>query len=203
MPHKDRLVWLDLEMTGLDPDRHTIVEIATLVTDNQLRVLDGGVGPTLAIAQTQRAMDSMEEWSRKTHTQSGLLAYVTASTISLEDAETQTLNFIKKFCLPQQAPLCGNSVGHDRRFLARYMPTLHGYFHYRTVDVSTIKELVRRWFPHAPQPQKKRARHRALDDIQESLAELIFYRDYYFKRPEHTDPSLPAPPPRPQKNPQT
>lgn len=172
------LVWLDLEMTGLEPDRCTIVEIATIITDSQLNIL--AEGPAIAIHQDQQALNTMEKWSRDTHTRSGLLKRVEASKISVREAEEQTLDFIRHYCPEKSSPLCGNSIGHDRRFLERYMPTMFAYFHYRNIDVSTIKELVRRWYPNGPQAPMKKGNHLALDDIRESINEMKFYREYYF-----------------------
>jgi len=185
-PVSDRgryFVWLDLEMTGLDPEQHTIIEIATIVTDDQINVV--AAGPDLAIAQSAEALRTMEAWSKKTHQKSGLIDRVRQDGVSLKEAEDQTLLFVRRYCGEKQSPLCGNSIGHDRRFLLKYMPTLHDHFHYRSIDVSTIKELVQRWYPQSAPPLKKKAAHRAMDDIQESISELLFYRATYFK------PSLP------------
>ncbi len=181
MQSEHHLIWLDLEMTGLDPDRHAIIEIATIITDSQIRPI--AEGPVLAIRQEAHTLDAMEAWSRETHAKSGLLARVAASDISLKEAEMQTLEFVQRHCPEKKSPLCGNSIGHDRRFLARHMPTLHAYFHYRSIDVSTIKELVRRWYPGGALAPKKPAAHLALADIQESIAELTFYRTRYFISP--------------------
>jgi oligoribonuclease len=172
------LIWLDLEMTGLEPDLHTILEIATLVTDSQLTVL--AEGPSIAIRQEGEVLEKMEPWSRETHTRSGLLKRVHESKVSMAEAERQTLSFIEKFCPQGRSPLCGNSVGHDRRFLVRYMPVLHRYLHYRNIDVSTVKELIQRWYPSGLRPPEKKGSHLALEDIRESVKELIFYRENYF-----------------------
>ncbi len=172
------LIWLDLEMTGLDPSQCTILEIATIATDSRLNVLEEG--PAMAIHQDAAALATMEQWSRKTHTQSGLLQRVISSQVSMRQAEEATLNFVRRYCQEKKSPLCGNSIGHDRRFLDRYMPTLVAYFHYRNIDVSTVKELVRRWFPNGPSLPEKEARHLAMDDIRESISELVFYREHYF-----------------------
>ena len=174
------LVWLDLEMTGLDPKQCTILEIATIVTDSHLNLLEEG--PALTIHHDAAALSTMETWSRSTHTKSGLLQRVEDSRLSVQQAEAQTLEFIKRYCPEKKSPLCGSSIGHDRRFLDRYMPTLFAYFHYRNIDVSTVKELVKRWFPKGPPLPTKKASHRALDDIRESIDELIFYRTHYFIR---------------------
>jgi len=172
------LLWLDLEMTGLDPVHQTIIEIATLITDADLNVI--AEGPSIAIFHDQSILDNMEDWSLKTHTKSGLLKKVTGSQITLQQAEETTLAFISTYCVRQKTPLCGNSIGHDRRFLEKYMPKLFAYLHYRNIDVSTLKELIRRWYPKGPAPPAKKTRHLALDDIYESIGEMKFYREHYF-----------------------
>ena len=175
------LVWLDLEMTGLEPERHVIVEIATLVTDDELEIV--ATGPDLVVFQPPEAMAQMDDFVRDMHTKSGLLPKIAASTISLADATAQTLEFVKEHVPdPRTVPLCGNSIGTDRRFLAKYMPELEDHLHYRSVDVSTIKELARRWYPGVltGRPDKV-GRHRALDDIVESVEELRYYREVVFK----------------------
>jgi oligoribonuclease len=175
------LVWMDLEMTGLDPGRNVIVEIATLVTDDELEIVDEGLD--LVVHQPPEALALMEEVVRGMHTSSGLVQEIEASTVSLEDAGRQTLEYIKSH-VPEarSVPLCGNSIGTDRRFLAAYLPDIEEYLHYRSIDVSSIKELARRWFPKqcAAAPAKAGS-HRALGDIQESVAELKYYRDAVFK----------------------
>ena len=173
------LVWMDLEMTGLDPEKDTILEIATLIANDSLDVQ--AEGPSLAIHHPQPILDAMDQWNREHHAASGLTARVLASTVSMADAEAQTMAFVKQFCSERSSPLCGNSIWQDRRFLARYMRTLESYLHYRIIDVSTIKELVRRWYPRGPQPPEKRHAHLALDDLRESIAELHFYRENYFR----------------------
>jgi oligoribonuclease len=175
------LIWLDLEMTGLDPNRQTIIEIATLITDSQLNLLEEG--PVLAIRQDKDALDNMEAWSRDTHTRSGLMARVMASEVTMAEAEKKTLAFVSRYCMKQKSPLCGNSISHDRRFLERYMPELFAYLHYRNIDVSTIKELVQRWYPADLYAPKKRASHLAMNDIRESITELRFYREQFFIKP--------------------
>lgn len=175
------LVWMDLEMTGLDPSRHVIVEIATLITDDQLEIV--AEGPDLVLAATADDLANMDEVVRKMHTESGLLKEIEASTVTLADAGSATLAFICRYVPKRrQVPLCGNSIGVDRRFLSRYLPEIEEYLHYRSVDVSTVKELCKRWYPslyaHAP---KKVGSHRALDDIRESVAELNYYRESFFK----------------------
>lgn len=172
------LVWLDLEMTGLLPEQHTILEIATLITNNDLHVL--AEGPALAVHHAESVLDEMEPWSRDTHTRSGLLNEVRRSKYTMTEAERLTIAFIGQYCPPGASPLCGNSVGHDRRFLARYMPELYRYLHYRNIDVSSVKELVNRWYPSGPKLPDKKSSHLALEDIRESVNELIFYRDHYF-----------------------
>jgi oligoribonuclease len=177
------LAWMDLEMTGLEPERHVIVEIATLVTDDDLKVI--AEGPDLVIHQPDAALAEMGEVVVEMHTKSGLLDAIRASSVTLERAGAETLAFLTQH-IPEArtVPLCGNSIGTDRRFLARYLPDIEEYLHYRSVDVSTIKELARRWNPKilSGAPPKKEA-HRALDDILESIAELRFYRDTFFQLP--------------------
>jgi len=178
MENPKYLVWMDLEMTGLNPDHDTILEIATLLTTDDLRVVAPGL--VLAIHHPDQVLDTMDEWCRKHHSASGLTERVRASTISMAKAEAETLAFLKSYCAQRSAPLCGNSVYQDRRFLARYMPQLEGYLHYRNIDVSSIKELVRRWYPQGPQAPEKKHTHLALEDIRESIGELQFYRQHFF-----------------------
>jgi len=178
------LVWMDLEMTGLDPARNVIVEIATLVTDDDLQII--GDGLDLVVHQPAEALAEMEDVVRQMHTSSGLIKEIEKSTVSLEDAGAQTLEFIKAHVPePRSVPLCGNSIGTDRRFLAAYLPEIEEYLHYRSIDVSSIKELAKRWYPKvcSAAPQKNSA-HRALGDIQESVAELRYYRESVFKSPD-------------------
>jgi oligoribonuclease len=172
------LVWMDLEMTGLDPARDVIVEIATLVTDDDLAVV--AEGPDLVVHAEPAQLAAMEDVVRDMHTRSGLLSEIEASTLTLEEAGRQTLAFIRAHA-PEQGtvPLCGNSIGTDRRFLAAHLPDIESWLHYRSIDVSTVKELCRRWYPTARAPTKETA-HRALGDIRESVAELAFYRDTIF-----------------------
>ncbi len=176
-----KLVWMDLEMTGLEPERDTIIEMATLITDGELNVI--AEGPEIVIRQDAKLFDGMDDWNREHHTKSGLWAKVITSEISLEEAEKRTLDFLKVHLGPREAPLAGNSVWQDRRFLARYMKQLEGFLHYRLVDVSTIKELAGRWYPKVRFTKRKGA-HRALDDIIESLDEMRFYRQALFRTPE-------------------
>ena len=178
-PAETHLVWVDLEMSGLDPDHNTILEIATIITDESLRIV--AEGPVLAIHQPESVLGAMDEWNREHHAVSGLTARVRASTLSMGDAERQTLAFVRQYCPERSSPLCGNSIHQDRRFLSRYMPQLDAYLHYRNIDVSTVKELVRRWYPDGPHPPEKRHAHLALDDIRESIDELRFYRQHVFK----------------------
>ncbi|MCB0996088.1 MAG: oligoribonuclease [Acidimicrobiales bacterium] len=177
------LVWMDLEMTGLDPDRHCIVEIATLITDDDLEIV--AEGPDLVIQASADELAAMDDVVRDMHTRSGLLPEIEASTISLADAGAATLEFIRAHVpAPRSVPLAGNSIGTDRRFLARWLPDIENHLHYRSVDVSTIKELARRWYPEAlAAAPAKAAGHRALDDIRESVAELRYYREAVFRRP--------------------
>jgi oligoribonuclease len=172
---------MDLEMTGLDSARNAIVEIATLVTDDQLELV--AEGPDLVIHQPAEALDAMEDVVREMHTRSGLLAEIEASTVSLADAGAATLDFIKAHVpAPRSVPLCGNSIGTDRRFLAVYLPEIENYLHYRSIDVSTLKELALRWAPAVLEgAPKKGSTHRALDDIRESVEELRWYRAHLFR----------------------
>ncbi|MGD1012889.1 MAG: oligoribonuclease [Acidimicrobiales bacterium] len=174
------LVWMDLEMTGLEPQRHVIVEIATVVTDDQLNIV--AEGPDLVIHATPEQLEQMGDYVTEMHARSGLLDAVRASTVSVADAEAQTLEFLKSHIDEEgSVPLCGNSIGTDRRFLQEYMPNLESFFHYRNVDVSTIKELARRWNPEVLESLgDKETNHRALDDIRESIAELVHYRQTLF-----------------------
>ena len=178
---------MDLEMTGLDPRRDVIVEVATLVTDDELEVLEEG--PDLVIGVGQEALEGMDEVVRLMHERSGLLRAIASSEVTLAQASEQTLAFIRKLVPePRKVPLCGNSIGTDRRFLAAYMPEVEEYLHYRCVDVSTIKELARRWYPEAfAAAPRKAGAHRALDDIKESVEELKYWRNTVFK--EKTFPS--------------
>ena len=174
----DHLIWIDLEMTGLDPERHVILEIATIVTDNELRTV--AEGPNIAINYPKDVLSSMEEWSLKHHRSSGLLNRVETSTYSCELAEKETISFLSTYCQEGQSPLCGNSVWQDRRFLLKYMPRLYSFSNYRNVDVSSIKELVKRWYPDLPLFKKKEA-HLALSDIRESILEMQYYRQKVFR----------------------
>lgn len=176
---QDNLVWIDMEMTGLNPEKERIIEIATIVTDSQLKVL--AEGPSLVIHQPAKILKAMDSWNKKHHGKSGLLEAVKKSKVSVRKAEKMTLDFIKQYCVPKKTVLCGNSVYHDRRFIIQYMPKLDKFLHYRIIDVSTVKDLVRRWYPKNKELPKKKENHRALDDIRESIEELSFYRKTYFK----------------------
>lgn len=173
------LVWMDMEMTGLDPDRDTVLEIATLVTDDDLNII--AEGPVFAVSQSEATLAGMDEWNQRTHGESGLLDRVRKSGVSLAEAESQTLQFIKAHVGEKTAPLCGNTVWQDRRFLFRHMPTLEAYLHYRIIDVSTLKELARRWQPAIASGFRKQGAHTALADIRESLDELRYYRSTFLR----------------------
>jgi oligoribonuclease len=179
------LVWMDLEMTGLDPAEHRIIEIATLITNGELEVV--AEGPDLVVHQPEPVLANMNEWSRQHHAASGLSAKSRESGVGERDAELQTLAFIQSHCAPGSAPLAGNSIHVDRFFLRHQMPELEQYLHYRNIDVTTVKELARRWFPRAfASLPKKSESHRALDDIRESIAELRFYREHVFRSSEES-----------------
>ncbi|MDO9270120.1 MAG: oligoribonuclease [Methylobacter sp.] len=173
------LIWVDLEMTGLDPDNDLIIEIATIVTDENLNIL--AQGPVLAVHQSDAALAAMDEWNQHHHGQSGLIKRVKAATVDDAEAERQTLEFLRQWVPENTSPICGNSIGQDRRFLYRYMPKLEAYFHYRNIDVSTLKELAARWAPHVKDGFKKQSSHQALDDIIESIEELRYYREHFIK----------------------
>jgi len=173
------LIWIDLEMTGLDPLQERIIEIATVVTDANLNVL--AEGPSIAINQSDQLLGMMDEWNTKQHGKSGLTERVRHSAISEAAAETATLNFLKQWVPEGVSPMCGNSIGQDRRFLVRYMPELANYFHYRNLDVSTLKELVRRWKPEFLNGFDKKGSHLAMDDIYDSIAELAYYRKVFIQ----------------------
>ena len=169
------LVWIDLEMTGLDPDTEKIIEIATIVTDASLEVL--AEGPEIVIHQTTEVLAAMDEWNTEQHGRSGLTERVMASACGVEEAEERTLEFLERYVPPQTSPMCGNSICLDRRFLHRFMPRLERFFHYRNLDVSTLKELCLRWAPEKARRLVKPAEHRAMQDVRGSIAELRFYRD--------------------------
>lgn len=175
---KPHLIWIDMEMTGLDPDTCVVLEIATIVTDGQLNEI--AEGPSLVVDQADSILDNMNPWCIRQHGESGLTDRVRASTTSLKQAEEETLEFLRQHTKATASPLCGNSVGQDRRFIEAYMPALAEYLHYRTIDVSTIKELSNRWYPDVENFGKE-SDHRALGDIRESIAELRYYRERIFK----------------------
>lgn len=183
------LVWLDCEMTGLEPDTDRLIEIAVVVTgpDLEPRV----EGPVLAIHQSDTLLDGMDAWNKGTHGRSGLIERVRASTVTEADAEQQILDFISRYVSKRSAPMCGNSIGQDRRFLVRYMPKLEAYFHYRNVDVSTLKELAKRWRPDVAASFKKQQKHTALADVHESIDELAHYRTHFLRTEAPTTTALP------------
>ncbi len=175
----NNLIWIDLEMTGLDTQNDRIIEIATLVTDSQLNVL--AEGPILAIHQDDAVLDGMDEWNTRQHGQSGLIERVRASRLSEQDAERETLAFLRQYVPAGKSPMCGNSICQDRRFMARLMPELEAYFHYRNLDVSTLKELARRWKPEIYNGFSKDSSHLAMDDIRDSIEELRYYREHFIR----------------------
>ncbi len=177
---KNALVWIDLEMTGLSPENDRIIEIATIVTDNELSIV--AEGPVLALRQSESVLSTMDDWNQRTHKATGLIERVRASQIDDGTAERQTLEFIQQYVGKNKSPMCGNSICQDRRFLARYMPTLEAWFHYRNLDVSTLKELVARWKPSIADGFQKKGSHKALDDIRESIEELRYYREHFIAK---------------------
>ena len=183
--HPHNLVWIDLEMTGLSPDADRIIEIATIITDAELNVIEEG--PVMAVRQPLTRLMAMDEWNTRTHTKSGLVNRVRESDIDEARAEADTIEFIARHVARNQSPLCGNSVGQDRRFLANYMPELESYLHYRNLDVSSIKELVVRWRPELLEGFRKKNTHKALDDIRESIEELKYYRKTFINTIKHAD----------------
>ncbi|HIL93209.1 MAG TPA: oligoribonuclease [Cycloclasticus sp.] len=176
---KQNLIWIDLEMTGLEPATDSIIEIATIVTDKELNVL--AEGPVLAVSQSKQAMDAMDDWNQHHHGQSGLIERVLNSPLNEQDVEQQTIEFLEQWVPKGASPMCGNSICQDRRFMANTMPLLESYFHYRNLDVSTLKELASRWAPEIMKGFKKKAAHQALDDVIESIEELKYYRQTFLK----------------------
>ncbi len=176
---KDNLIWIDLEMTGLEPQTDVIIEIATIVTDKNLNII--AEGPMLAVHQSDEILDGMDEWCTNQHGKSGLTQRVKDTTLTEFDAEKQTIAFLEKYVSAGASPMCGNSICQDRRFLANYMPELEEFFHYRNLDVSTIKELARRWSPEVAKGFVKDSSHLAMDDIKDSIAEMIYYRKHALK----------------------
>ena len=180
MQSPQNLIWIDLEMTGLEPEHDVIIEMATIVTDSDLNIL--ATGPVIAVHQSDALLAGMDEWNTRTHGESGLTQRVRDSQISAAEAEAQTIAFLEQWVPKGKSPICGNSIGQDRRFLCRYMPTLEAFFHYRSLDVSTLKILAERWAPQIKEGFQKKGRHQALDDIRESIAELQYYREHFIKR---------------------
>ncbi len=179
MQSPQNLIWIDLEMTGLEPEHDVIIEMATIITDSELNIL--ATGPVIAVHQSDALLAGMDEWNTRTHGASGLTQRVRDSQISAAEAEAQTIAFIEQWVPKGKSPICGNSIGQDRRFLCRYMPTLEGFFHYRNLDVSTLKILAERWAPQLKEGFQKKGTHQALDDIRESIAELQYYREHFIK----------------------
>jgi len=173
------LVWIDLEMTGLSPEKDRIIEIATIITDSNLSIV--AEGPVFAVSQPESMLAGMDEWNTRTHTGTGLVDRVLESTVEEHEAEQETLRFIQEYVPKNKSPLCGNSICQDRRFLARYMRELESYLHYRNLDVSSVKELAKRWRPDLVNGFEKQGSHRALDDIRESIEELRYYRAHFLR----------------------
>ncbi|EJN09517.1 oligoribonuclease [Herbaspirillum sp. YR522] len=178
-PNELNLVWVDMEMTGLDPDHDRIIEVAVVVTDSQLNVI--GQGPVIVVHQSDELLDGMDAWNKGTHGRSGLIDRVKASTVTEAEAEAVLVEFLRKYVPAGKSPMCGNSICQDRRFMVRGMPKLEEFFHYRNLDVSTLKELCKRWKPELASGFKKRQMHTALADILESIEELKYYREHFIK----------------------
>lgn len=177
MKNNDNLIWIDLEMTGLEPEKERIIEIATIVTDAQLNILEEG--PVIAVHQPVELLNAMDDWNTRQHNHSGLVKRVMESTIGEQAAEQLTIKFLEKYLDRGKSPMCGNTICQDRRFLYKYMPDLAVFFHYRNLDVSTLKELVRRWKPQLMSGLVKESKHLALDDIRDSIQELVYYRQHF------------------------
>lgn len=182
MKNNTNLIWIDLEMTGLDPERDYIIEIATIITDAHLTIL--AEGPVFAIHQDDKILNGMDEWNTRQHHQSGLVERVKQSQIKELEAEKKTIEFLQHYVEKGKSPMCGNSICQDRRFLCKYMPELASFFHYRNLDVSTLKELAMRWHPKLMQGLTKQSKHLALDDIKDSIEELVYYRQHFIHLPE-------------------
>jgi oligoribonuclease len=178
-PNPNHLIWVDLEMTGLNPDKDQIIEIATVVTDRHLNII--AEGPVLAIHQEDSILQGMDDWNTKQHTRSGLVERVRNSVLDVKEAEAITLDFVMRLVPPNRSPMCGNSICQDRRFMFRSMPKLEQYFHYRNLDVSTVKELSKHWAPSVAKQFKKKSAHLAMEDIKESIAELQHYKEHFFR----------------------
>jgi len=179
-PNEFNLVWVDMEMTGLDPDNDRIIEVAVVVTDPELNII--AEGPVFAIHQSDATLDKMDNWNKGTHGKSGLIDRVKASTVTEAQAEQELIAFLKQYVPSNKSPMCGNSICQDRRFMARGMPKLEAFFHYRNLDVSTLKELCRRWKPEVASGFKKHQKHTALADITESIDELRYYREHFIQK---------------------
>lgn len=179
-PNEFNLIWVDMEMTGLDPDNDRIIEVAVIVTDPELNII--AEGPVFAIHQSDATLDKMDNWNKGTHGKSGLIDRVKASTVTEAQAEQELIAFLKKYVPSNKSPMCGNSICQDRRFMARGMPKLEAFFHYRNLDVSTLKELCRRWKPEVASGFKKHQKHTALADIIESIEELRYYREHFIQK---------------------
>jgi len=178
--NKKNLIWIDLEMTGLNPEKHKIIEIATLITNSNLHIL--AEGPLIPIFQSEKILNKMNNWNLMTHTKTGLIKKVKNSSHNEKKAEKITVQFLKKWVLKNESPMCGNTITQDRRFLFKYMPILESFFHYRHIDVSTLKELALRWKPKIFNKIKKKTNHSALQDIYSSINELLYYRKYFIKK---------------------
>ena len=182
MKNNEYLIWIDLEMTGLSPERDRIIEIATAITDKNLNIV--AEGPALAVFQPEEQLGLMDAWNVKQHNASGLVKRVRESRILERDAELQTLDFLRQYIDKGKSPMCGNSICQDRRFLCNYMPELASFFHYRNLDVSTLKELAQRWYPKLGKGVDKHSKHLAMDDIKDSILELAYYREHFIRMPE-------------------